>query len=128
MPDSSSAKCSTTPGSACRSTSASCSSCRSKIAGRQAGSCWAWTARASVSPPAMPEAQAWVVLAFDFGLRRIGVASGDTVSTTAAPRAAVRVTGHGIDWAAIEHLLHEYQPQLLVVGSPRHADGSLSNL
>jgi len=76
----------------------------------------------------MPEAQARVVLAFDFGLRRIGVASGDTVSNAAAPRAAVRVTDRGIDWAAIERLLHEYQPELLVVGSPRHADGSLSNL
>lgn len=76
----------------------------------------------------MPEAQAQVVLAFDFGLRRIGVASGDTLSASAAPRVAVRVTHHGIDWPAIERLLHEYQPDLLVVGSPHHADGSLSSL
>jgi putative Holliday junction resolvase len=76
----------------------------------------------------MPEAQGRLVLAFDFGLRRIGVASGDTVSNTAAPREAIRVTHHGIDWLAIERLLHEYQPDLLVVGSPRHADGSLANL
>jgi hypothetical protein len=66
---------------------------------------WAWTARASVSPPVMPEAQARVVLAFDFGLRRIGVASGDTVSNTAAPRGAVLVTDHGVDWPAIDRLL-----------------------
>jgi len=76
----------------------------------------------------MPEAPARVVLAFDFGLRRIGVASGDTVSGAAAPRSAIRVTARGIDWPAIERLLREYQPQLLVVGSPRHADGSLSAL
>jgi putative Holliday junction resolvase len=76
----------------------------------------------------MPEAQARVVLAFDFGLRWIGVASGDTVSSAAAPRTAVRVTERGIDWSAIERLLQQYQPDLLVVGSPRHADGSLSNL
>jgi putative holliday junction resolvase len=76
----------------------------------------------------MPEAPARVVLAFDFGLRRIGVASGDTISTAAAPRTAVRVTDRGIDWPAIERLLHEYKPDLLVVGSPRHADGSLSSL
>jgi putative holliday junction resolvase len=76
----------------------------------------------------MPEAPARVVLAFDFGLRRIGVASGDTISSAAAPRTAVRVTDRGIDWSAIEHLLQQYKPDLLVVGSPRHADGSLSSL
>ena len=76
----------------------------------------------------MPEARARVVLAFDFGLRRIGVASGDTISNAAAPRGAVPVTDRGIDWSAIEHLLHQYQPDLLVVGSPRHADGSPSGI
>jgi putative Holliday junction resolvase len=76
----------------------------------------------------MPEARARVVLAFDFGLRRIGVACGDTISNAAAPRPAVQVTDHGIDWAAIERLLQQYQPDLLVVGSPRHADGTASGL
>ena len=76
----------------------------------------------------MPEARARVVLAFDFGLRRIGVASGDTISNAAAPRSAVQVTARGIDWSAIERLLHQYQPDLLVVGSPRHADGSPSGI
>jgi putative Holliday junction resolvase len=76
----------------------------------------------------MPEAQARVVLAFDFGLRRIGVASGDTVSSAATPRNAIHVTERGIDWSAIERLLREYQPQALVVGSPRHADGTASGL
>jgi len=76
----------------------------------------------------MPEAQARIVLAFDFGLRRIGVASGDTISAAAAPRTAVRVTDRGVDWSAIERLLRNYRPDLLVVGSPRHADGSPSRL
>ena len=76
----------------------------------------------------MPEGVARVVLAFDFGLRRIGVASGDTVSNTAAPKSTVLVTDRGVDWAAIDQLLHEYQPQLLVVGSPQHADGTASGL
>jgi putative Holliday junction resolvase len=76
----------------------------------------------------MPEARARVVLAFDFGLRRIGVACGDTVSNAAAPATAIQVTDRGIDWSAIERLLQRYQPDLLVVGSPRHADGSPSAL
>jgi putative Holliday junction resolvase len=76
----------------------------------------------------MPDAPGRVVLAFDFGLRRIGVAAGDTISHAAAPRATIRVTDHGIDWPAIERLLHQYQPDLLVVGSPRQADGSPGRL
>jgi putative Holliday junction resolvase len=76
----------------------------------------------------MPEARARVVLAFDFGLRRIGVACGDTISNAAAPATAIQVTDRGIDWSAIERLLQRYQPDLLVVGSPRHADGSPSAL
>jgi putative Holliday junction resolvase len=72
----------------------------------------------------MPEAAAQIVLAFDFGLRRIGIACGDTVSSTAAPRGAIRVTDRGIDWPAIDRLLQDLTPDVLVVGSPRHADGA----
>jgi putative Holliday junction resolvase len=76
----------------------------------------------------MPEARARVILAFDFGLRRIGIASGDTVSATAAPHCAVRVTEQGVDWTAIDRLLREYQPDLLVVGSPRNEDGTAGRM
>jgi putative Holliday junction resolvase len=76
----------------------------------------------------MPEARARLILAFDFGLRRIGIASGDTVSATAAPCCAVQVSDQGVDWSAIELLLRQYQPDLLVVGSPRNIDGSAGTL
>jgi putative Holliday junction resolvase len=76
----------------------------------------------------MPERPARVILAFDFGLRRIGIASGDTVSRSAAPLRAVTVSGHGLDWTPIDRALHEYQPDLLVVGSPQNADGSAGSL
>lgn len=76
----------------------------------------------------MPEAPARVILAFDFGLRRIGIACGDTISATAAPRAAVQVTEQGVDWTAIELLLQQYQPDLLVVGSPRNDDGTAGRM
>jgi putative holliday junction resolvase len=72
----------------------------------------------------MPEARAQVILAFDFGLRRIGIASGDTISASASPCCAVRVSDRGADWEAIERVLNQYQPDLLVVGSPRNVDGS----
>jgi putative Holliday junction resolvase len=65
-----------------------------------------------------------IVLAFDFGQKRIGVASGDTVSRTAAPQGTVAVTQGLPRWEAIEALLREWQPSLAVVGLPYNADGS----
>ena len=65
-----------------------------------------------------------VVLAFDFGQRRIGVACGDTVSRTAAPKDAVPVGPAGPRWDLIEARLREWQPALIVVGLPYNVDGS----
>lgn len=68
------------------------------------------------------------VLAFDFGLRRIGLATGDTLTGTAGPRPAVDVTAAGPDWAAIAREVHSFQPHLFVVGAPYNADGSPGSL
>ena len=65
-----------------------------------------------------------VVLAFDLGRRRIGVACGDTVSRSASPLGAVAAGPGGPRWEAIGSLLREWQPALLVVGLPYNADGS----
>ena len=65
-----------------------------------------------------------IVLAFDFGHRRIGVATGDTVSRTAAPQGTVPTGPGGPRWAAIDALLREWRPALLVVGLPYNVDGS----
>jgi len=65
-----------------------------------------------------------VVLAFDFGQRRIGVACGDTVSRTAAPLDAVPAGSAGPRWEVIETLLREWQPALAVVGLPYNVNGS----
>jgi putative Holliday junction resolvase len=78
----------------------------------------------------MPEAPAngapRIVLAFDFGLRRIGVACGDTVSRTASPLEAVPARQGVPRWQAIAALLREWQPSLFVVGLPYNVDGSES--
>ena len=57
------------------------------------------------------------ILAFDFGLRRIGVAVGQTTTQTAT---ALRTVSNGPepDWAAVDRLVAEWRPQLLVVGLP----------
>jgi putative Holliday junction resolvase len=64
------------------------------------------------------------VLAFDFGLKRIGIASGDTLTATAAPRPAVAVHQNGPDWNAIAREVRMLSPRLLVVGAPYNADGT----
>ncbi|MGH8301506.1 MAG: Holliday junction resolvase RuvX [Steroidobacteraceae bacterium] len=70
--------------------------------------------------PEQPEA----VLAFDFGLKRIGIAAGDTLTATAAPRPAAFVTAGGPDWQAITREVDALKPRRLVVGAPYNADGT----
>jgi putative holliday junction resolvase len=67
-----------------------------------------------------------LVMAFDFGMRRIGVACGDTVSATATPLSAVLAGPGGQQWIAIGALLRDWQPALAVVGLPYNADGTES--
>jgi putative Holliday junction resolvase len=64
------------------------------------------------------------VLAFDFGLKRIGIASGDTLTRSAAPRPAVGVGRAGPDWEALAREVRSLAPACLVVGAPYNADGS----
>jgi len=68
--------------------------------------------------------RAKVVLAFDFGLKRIGIACGDTLTQTAAPRPAAIVGRGGPDWEMIAREVRALAPGLLIVGEPYNADGS----
>lgn len=61
-------------------------------------------------------------LAFDFGTRRIGVASGNSLIGHAAPLRTVDAGAGALD--AIGKLVAEWQPDALVVGVPRHPDGA----
>ena len=72
--------------------------------------------------------RAHTVLAFDYGLKRIGIAAGDTLTCTAAPRIAVAVGHRGPDWEAIAGEVRALAPALLVVGAPYNADGSEGKL
>ncbi len=62
-------------------------------------------------------------LAFDYGLRRVGVASGSRLSGLAQPLRTLKAEGKAI-YPLIEPLLAEWQPDALVVGVPRHPDGA----
>ena len=68
------------------------------------------------------------VLAFDFGLKRIGIACGDTLTRQATPCAAAAVQGGVPDWQAIAREVRALTPGVLVVGAPYNADGSEGTL
>ncbi len=76
----------------------------------------------------MPDRAPAIVLALDFGLKRIGIASGDTLTRTAHPRGTVANGPRGPDWTALRKLLDDLRPARLAVGEPYNADGSASPL
>lgn len=62
-------------------------------------------------------------LAFDFGLKRTGVATGNRLTRTATPQGSIAAEGDA-RFAAIASKIKEWQPDALVVGIPYHPDGA----
>jgi len=58
------------------------------------------------------------LLCFDFGLRRIGVAVGQTVTNTATPVTVILASDGTPNWDDIKRLLQEWRPKAIVVGIP----------
>src|SRR5258708_29211184 len=86
---------------------------------------WAWNCRESVPSAEMPESsRPKIVLAFDFGLRRIGVACGDSVSRSASALETVPANLNGPRWELIASMLKVWQPDMAVGGRPYNLDGS----
>jgi putative Holliday junction resolvase len=61
-----------------------------------------------------------VVLGFDFGPRKIGIAVGQTITASASPLETIRAKGSKPDWERIGSLIAQWQPEALVVGIPYH--------
>jgi putative Holliday junction resolvase len=64
------------------------------------------------------------ILAFDFGMKSIGVAVGQSVTRTASPLAALKANDGIPDWRVLALLIKEWQPTSLVVGLPLNMDGT----
>lgn len=62
-------------------------------------------------------------LAFDYGLKNVGVAVGNTLTAQARPLMTIAAVGTA-RWAKIQMLVQEWQPDALVVGVPFHPDGA----
>jgi putative holliday junction resolvase len=68
------------------------------------------------------------ILALDFGERRIGVATGDTLTQAARPLGIVAARAGQPDWDALGRLVRDWQPKLAVIGLPYNMDGSPGRL
>jgi putative Holliday junction resolvase len=72
-----------------------------------------------MTPPPLPQ----TYLAFDYGLRRTGVASGNRLLGRGTPLTTVTAEGDA-RFVKIAALIQEWRPDALVVGVPRHPDGA----
>lgn len=87
---------------------------------------WVMGDEKPVRPPPITHypSPAGTLLGFDFGLKRIGVAVGETVLKLAHPLTTIAEEGNDKRFAAIAALIAEWRPALLVVGLPAHLDGT----
>lgn len=69
-----------------------------------------------------------VLLGFDYGQRRIGVAVGQTITATATALTTLAARDGQPDWAEVAALIEEWRPDALVVGLPLRLDGTESEL
>ena len=76
----------------------------------------------SAAKPVVP-AHFQSFLAFDFGVKRTGVAYGSRMLRDAQPQATVNAEGDA-RWTLIAKRIAEWQPDALVVGVPYHPDGA----
>ena len=66
------------------------------------------------------------VLAFDIGLKRTGVASGQDLTASANPVDLIKVSKGRHDWQHLDSLIAEWQPITIVIGQPNSQDPALN--
>lgn len=74
----------------------------------------------------MPESR--TCLGFDFGMKRIGVAVGQTLLKTAKPLDTIAATQGTPDWSCISTLINQWHASVIVVGIPYNMDGSVQGV
>ncbi|ORU89881.1 MAG: Holliday junction resolvase [Cycloclasticus sp. symbiont of Poecilosclerida sp. M] len=65
-----------------------------------------------------------VCLGFDFGVKKIGVAVGDTETQLANPLTTIRAIEHKPDWKSIAGLVETWKPTIVIVGISHQEDGA----
>lgn len=69
-----------------------------------------------------------ILLGFDFGMKRIGIAVGQTITKTATPLKTIHANQGMPPWDRVDHLIKKWQPQALIVGIPLNMDGTTQPL
>ena len=67
-----------------------------------------------------------VVMAFDFGLRNIGIAIGQNITKSASTFYAIKAKEGEPDWMKLDSIVKEWEPSLFIVGDPINMDGTKS--
>jgi putative holliday junction resolvase len=65
-----------------------------------------------------------IVLGFDYGIKRTGIAIGNRITQTARPLQTVRADSRDRLLVLIEPIVKQWQPDALIVGLPTHPDGA----
>ena len=68
------------------------------------------------------------VIGFDYGERRIGIATGQVITSSATPLTTLNTINQKPDWHGIEKIINEWKPDALIVGQPLFLDGSDSEM
>ena len=69
-----------------------------------------------------------VIMAFDFGMRNIGIAIGQEITKTASTFYSIRADNGLPDWDELDKIIEEWKPDIFVVGDPLNMDGTRSNI
>ena len=68
------------------------------------------------------------VMGFDYGLKRIGLATGQTITGTATPLATLQSIHQSPDWESIQTYIRQWRPDALIVGIPYLLEGGESDI
>lgn len=69
-----------------------------------------------------------LLLGFDYGTKQIGVAVGQVITGQARELCTLKAQNGAPDWALVEKLFKEWQPDAVVVGLPLNMDGTPSEM
>lgn len=65
-----------------------------------------------------------LVMGFDFGMKHIGIATGQSITKTATPLITIRAVDGIPNWEEIAKLIEAWQPSVIIVGYPLNMDDS----
>jgi len=68
--------------------------------------------------------KSFTFLGFDFGIKNVGVAVGQSITKTATPLTIINATKNNNLWKEVAKLIKTWRPDALVVGVPLNMDGT----